>query len=94
MHGYRQNPRRDNSVASGSEVPAHRRRVAFNLGAIDALAAQYGLEDMAFSSTSEGDQSVDEEFGTYLAQPLASATVNITKWWEVRRSSGRTYSVC
>jgi hypothetical protein len=50
-----------------------------------SLSEQYGLEDeMEIGGTSDtGDQTVEQEFESYITAALSLKTVDILKFWEV-----------
>jgi hypothetical protein len=48
------------------------------------LAAQYGIADeMGFSDSGIREQSIEQEYQTYITAPLSLKNVNIIKFWEV-----------
>jgi len=48
------------------------------------LAKDYGLQDMYFTTPSNCEQTVQEEFHSYASGALSPQGTNILKYWEVR----------
>ena len=50
------------------------------------LAADYGIElEMEISEPSEKVQTVEQEYQAYITSALSPRSVNILRFWEVRR---------
>ena len=52
------------------------------------LAVQYGIsDDMDIRSSSTHEQTIEQEYQSYITAPLAAKNIDIIKFWEVSRGA-------
>ena len=83
MGEYRE---RANAAAQPPPIPVA--QGSSNVPAFMNLAAQYGLEDdnLGFGNNNTSDQTLEQEYQTYIIAPVSNSDCSHVKYWEVQWS--------
>jgi hypothetical protein len=84
-HAQARNPRTGPSVANPSLAEARSTwSASLSSLAYASLAEQYGLGDMMFHTPANADdQSVEQEYQSYVGEPICPMATDPIKYWEV-----------